>query len=191
MMPSSHLRTLCAAALCCAAPCVALGAEALCIEPWQTVPSILLAAAAAPTDLLQSFKGQHGELPGDVTYSALQANAADGKVELTGQVDVHMGQREIQAEHATYDRATNSIDVNGAVHYRDPVVLVQGDVGHYSDAGGQFSHAQLQFLQAESCDAVQGFLMSPAVSAGAFRDLLLRSQAPHEAAESESRRRVG
>jgi predicted signal transduction protein with EAL and GGDEF domain/FixJ family two-component response regulator len=68
-------------------------------------------------------------------------------------------------------------------------------LGHSLDlkivAEGVTTHAQLQFLQAESCDAVQGFLMSPAVSAGAFRDLLLRSQAPHEAAESESRRRVG
>jgi predicted signal transduction protein with EAL and GGDEF domain/FixJ family two-component response regulator len=68
-------------------------------------------------------------------------------------------------------------------------------LGHSLDlkivAEGVTTHAQLQFLQAESCDAVQGFLMSPAVSAGAFRDLLLRSQVPHEAAESESRRRVG
>ena len=147
MMPSPHLRTLCGAALCFAAPCIALGAEALCIEPWQTMPPILLAAAAAPGDLLQSLKGQSGQLPGDVTYSALRANAADGKLELTGQVDVHMGQREIQAEHATYDRSTNSIDANGSVHYRDPVVLIAGDTGHYGNEGGQFSHAQLQFLQ--------------------------------------------
>ncbi len=68
-------------------------------------------------------------------------------------------------------------------------------LGHSLDlkivAEGVTTHAQLQFLQAESCDAVQGFLMSPAVPAGAFRDLLLRSRAPLEAGESESRRRTG
>jgi LPS-assembly protein len=147
MMPSPHLRTLCGAALCFAAPCVALGAEALCIEPWQTIAPIWLAAAAAPTDLLQSLKGQHGELPGEVTYSALRANGADGKLELTGQVDVHMGQREIQAEHATYNSDSNSIDVSGSVRYRDPIVLVAGDAGHYGEEGGLFSHARLDFLQ--------------------------------------------
>jgi len=161
MMPSPHLRTLCGAALCFAAPCIALGAEALCIEPWQTMPPILLAAAAAPGDLLQSLKGQSGQLPGDVTYSALRANAADGKLELTGQVDVHMGQREIQAEHATYDRAGNSIDVNGSVHYRDPVVLVAGDTGHYGGEGGQFSHAQLDFLQRPGHATADQIMLSP------------------------------
>jgi predicted signal transduction protein with EAL and GGDEF domain len=68
-------------------------------------------------------------------------------------------------------------------------------LGHSLDlkivAEGVTTHAQLQFLQAESCDAVQGFLMSPAVPAGAFRDLLRRSQVSIEADESESRRRTG
>jgi predicted signal transduction protein with EAL and GGDEF domain/FixJ family two-component response regulator len=68
-------------------------------------------------------------------------------------------------------------------------------LGHSLDlkivAEGVTTHAQLEFLQAESCDAVQGFLMSPAVPAATFRDLLLRSRAPHEAADSESRRRTG
>jgi predicted signal transduction protein with EAL and GGDEF domain/FixJ family two-component response regulator len=40
-------------------------------------------------------------------------------------------------------------------------------------AEGVSTQAQLQFLQAESCDAIQGFLMSPAVPASAFRDMCL------------------
>jgi EAL domain-containing protein (putative c-di-GMP-specific phosphodiesterase class I) len=52
-------------------------------------------------------------------------------------------------------------------------------LGHSLDlkivAEGVTSQAQLKFLQAEACDAVQGYLMSPAVPAGAFRDLWLRS----------------
>jgi predicted signal transduction protein with EAL and GGDEF domain/CheY-like chemotaxis protein len=55
-------------------------------------------------------------------------------------------------------------------------------LGHSLDlkivAEGVTTQAQLQFLLAESCDAIQGFLMSPGVPASAFRDLLL--QRPRE-----------
>jgi diguanylate cyclase (GGDEF)-like protein len=49
-------------------------------------------------------------------------------------------------------------------------------LGHSLDlkivAEGVETAAQLQFLQAESCDAIQGYLMSAAVPAAAFADLL-------------------
>jgi predicted signal transduction protein with EAL and GGDEF domain/FixJ family two-component response regulator len=65
-------------------------------------------------------------------------------------------------------------------------------LGHNLDlkmvAEGVTTQAQLQFLQDESCDAFQGFLMSPAVPANAFRDLLLRAGSGIEAGEWESRR---
>jgi predicted signal transduction protein with EAL and GGDEF domain/FixJ family two-component response regulator len=55
-------------------------------------------------------------------------------------------------------------------------------LGHSLDlkivAEGVTTQAQLKFLQAESCDAVQGYLMSPAVPASAFRDLWLRTSEP-------------
>lgn len=50
-------------------------------------------------------------------------------------------------------------------------------------AEGVETFAQLQFLQAEACDAVQGFLMSAAVPASSFAELLrlpLPSLAAHE-----------
>jgi diguanylate cyclase (GGDEF)-like protein len=43
-------------------------------------------------------------------------------------------------------------------------------------AEGVTTQTQLKFLQAEGCDAIQGFLMSPAIAAGAFVELL--RQAP-------------
>jgi predicted signal transduction protein with EAL and GGDEF domain/FixJ family two-component response regulator len=65
-------------------------------------------------------------------------------------------------------------------------------LGHSLDlkivAEGVTTQAQLQFLQAESCDAIQGFLMSPAVPAGAFRDLLQRPRVPVADRESALRR---
>ena len=39
-------------------------------------------------------------------------------------------------------------------------------------AEGVTTAAQLKFLQAEGCDAIQGFLMSPAIAADAFAELL-------------------
>jgi predicted signal transduction protein with EAL and GGDEF domain/FixJ family two-component response regulator len=49
-------------------------------------------------------------------------------------------------------------------------------LGHSLDlkivAEGVTTAAQLQFLRSEACDAIQGFLMSPAVPASAFRELI-------------------
>jgi predicted signal transduction protein with EAL and GGDEF domain/FixJ family two-component response regulator len=67
-------------------------------------------------------------------------------------------------------------------------------LGHSLDlkivAEGVTTQTQLQFLQAESCDAIQGFLMSPAVPANAFRDMLGRRSVLLEAPQSQSRRRA-
>jgi predicted signal transduction protein with EAL and GGDEF domain len=65
-------------------------------------------------------------------------------------------------------------------------------LGHSLDlkivAEGVTTQDQLRFLQAESCDAIQGFLMSPAVPAAAFRELLQPSRAVAEGGARESRR---
>jgi predicted signal transduction protein with EAL and GGDEF domain/CheY-like chemotaxis protein len=65
-------------------------------------------------------------------------------------------------------------------------------LGHSLDlkivAEGVTTQDQLRFLQAETCDAIQGFLMSPAVPAAAFRDLLQRTRVVAEGGERESRR---
>jgi predicted signal transduction protein with EAL and GGDEF domain/FixJ family two-component response regulator len=57
-------------------------------------------------------------------------------------------------------------------------------LGHSLDlrivAEGVSTQAQLQFLQGVECDAIQGFLMSPAIPASAFRDLLARPDAAGE-----------
>jgi predicted signal transduction protein with EAL and GGDEF domain len=55
-------------------------------------------------------------------------------------------------------------------------------LGHSLDlkivAEGVATQTQLQFLQAESCDAIQGFLMSPAVPADTFRGLIINGLRP-------------
>jgi len=163
MMSFPHLRALCGAALCCAAPCLVRAADTLCIEPWQSSPATLLAAAAEPSNLLQQLKETDpSNSAGDITYSALEADATpDGQLELSGQVDVHLGTRQMQADRATYDRNNKSLNVNGAVRYRDPIVLIQGDTGHYGNDGALFSHAQFEFLQQPGHATAEQIAVSP------------------------------
>jgi predicted signal transduction protein with EAL and GGDEF domain/FixJ family two-component response regulator len=67
-------------------------------------------------------------------------------------------------------------------------------LGHSLDlsivAEGVSTQEQLQFLQAESCDAIQGYLMSPAIPSNAFRDMLQRPRASVEAREVQLVRRA-
>ena len=161
MISSSHLRALWGAALCCALPLTVQAADGPCIEPWQTAPVLL--AAAAPGNSVQSLLGtDRGGLTGDITSSSDQLTAgADGTTELSGHVDVHMGDREIQSDHLTYDRNADNLTATGAVRYRDPVVLLQGDSGHYSEQGAQFSHGQFELLKQPGHGSADQISMSP------------------------------
>src|ERR1039458_810638 len=86
---------------------------------------------------------------------------ADGQTELKGNVDVHVGEREIQADQLIYDRNNNSLNVSGQVRFHDPTVLVQGDTGRYSDDGALFNHAQFQLLQQSGHGSASQIAMSP------------------------------
>jgi predicted signal transduction protein with EAL and GGDEF domain/FixJ family two-component response regulator len=65
-------------------------------------------------------------------------------------------------------------------------------LGHSLDlkivAEGVTTQAQLRFLQAESCDAIQGYLMSPAVPAAKFRELLQRAPTSFADRQLQARR---
>lgn len=67
-------------------------------------------------------------------------------------------------------------------------------LGHNLDlkivAEGVTTQAQLRFLRAESCDAIQGFLMSPAVSAASFRNMLQQTPASLEDTSLQPNRRA-
>jgi LPS-assembly protein len=148
MSSSPLLRALWGAALCCALPLATRAAEPLCLEPWQSAPMLLAAASAAAAANPAAGSFQRHALRSDITYSADEASStADGMTELSGHVDVHMGDREIQADRLDYDRNANNLTATGAVRYRDPVVLLQGDTGHYNDLGADFSHGQFELLQ--------------------------------------------
>jgi hypothetical protein len=98
----------------------------------------------------------------DITSSSDQlTTTADGQTELTGNVDVHLGEREIQADKLIYDRNNNSLNVSGQVRFHDPTVLVQGDTGRYGDDGALFNHAQFQLLQQSGHGSADQISMTP------------------------------
>ncbi|HEX4050027.1 MAG TPA: LPS assembly protein LptD [Steroidobacteraceae bacterium] len=148
--------------------------EAGCFSQSDAAAPVLLAQAlpapgsrrAPRSGPLQRLRGNRALLPqGPIVYpySADHASADNkkGLVTLSGHVDVRMQDREIQADRITYDRNTNDFNIRGNVHFRDSMVQLQGDSGHYGDAGGQFSHAQFQFLGRPGRGSAQDMTLSP------------------------------
>src|ERR1700694_410162 len=160
MIAPPHLRALLGAALCCgpvlasraadaqANPAVAQSA-APCGVSWDNAAPPLLAAASPAGNGRSALKNTGAAALGtDITSSSDQlTTTAAGKTERTGNADVHVGEREIQADQLIYDRNNNSLNVSGRVRFHDPTVLVQGDTGRYGDDGALFNHAQFQLLQ--------------------------------------------
>lgn len=163
----SYSRLWCAlwGAVCCALPFATRAAEPACIEPWQQAPALM--AAASPVLGQTGVTGnapatKRRPLDGDITYSADEgSSSADGMTELSGDVDVHMGDRQIQADRLDYDRNRNDITATGAVRYRDPVVLLQGDTGHYNDQGAQFSHGRFELIKQPGHGTADQISMTP------------------------------
>jgi LPS-assembly protein len=138
-----------------------------CLFSASFAPDTLLAANAPPTratgkSVQQIKRPSSFHITGPITTSSdrLQSGA-NGIVNLTGNVDVRMGDRELQADQMTYDQRNNSMTVNGQVHYLDPNVRVQGTSGHYGDEGAQFSDAQFQFLKLPGRGSAADISMDP------------------------------
>ena len=176
MLPP-HLRALLGAALCCAPVLAAKAADAQanpavaaiaqsaapCGVSWDIGAAPLLAAASPAGNERIGIKNAAATALGtDITTSSDQlTTTADGQTELNGNVDVHVGEREIQADKLIYDRNNNSLNVSGQVRFHDPTVLVQGDTGRYSDDGALFNHAQFQLLQQSGHGSADQISMSP------------------------------
>ena len=72
----------------------------------------------------------------------------DGNSELSGNVHVTQGARDLKATDATYDARTQSITARGEVRYEDPQLKLQGHEGSWNETGaGQFEQADFELLQ--------------------------------------------
>jgi LPS-assembly protein len=86
----------------------------------------------------------------------------DGTVDLQGNVVVRQGDREIHAQDAHYNRATNGFDVKGAVEFQDPLVKITGQNGRYAPSvGGDFNQADFSLRQRSARGSAHTVDLSP------------------------------
>lgn len=146
---------------------VVRAAEPPCSEPGngsatQWLAALPTAAAARANPLESALRRDPGAIGGDIiTRSDVLNGTEAGETELTGNVDVRFGAREIQADRLTYERDSNTFNVSGTVRYRDPLVRLEGDSGHYGIDGASFSHAQFEFLKQPGHGSAEQISMSP------------------------------
>ncbi len=80
-----------------------------------------------------------------------------------GNVIVRQGDREIHADQAHYDSASNTVQVQGAVEYDDPLVRLRGSNGSYSPTqGADVSRAQFEMRQRSARGSAQSIDWGPA-----------------------------
>jgi len=98
----------------------------------------------------------------DIT-SDLATLGADGKITLSGNVHVHQGDRDIQAEQVQYDSNNRSLRSDSHIDYQDPVLHVAGAGGSYSETGGaEFHGAQFDLRQRAARGTAQEMSLTPA-----------------------------
>ncbi len=73
--------------------------------------------------------------------------AANGDYELSGDVTIDIGGRQMRCDRLTYNALTQQLKLSGAVRYEDQALRVTGKAGSYGDAGAVFTDAQFELLQ--------------------------------------------
>ena len=73
--------------------------------------------------------------------------AANGDTELSGDVTVNIGGREMRCDRLSFNALTQELKLAGTVRYEDPALRVTADAGNYDSAGARFTHAQFALLQ--------------------------------------------
>jgi len=87
---------------------------------------------------------------------------ANGDATLQGNVAIQQGDRQVLAQDAHYDSASESVTVKGAVVYQDPIVRLQGSDGKYSPtAGASVSAAQFQMIERPARGAAENIDLTP------------------------------
>jgi len=86
----------------------------------------------------------------------------DGRATLKGNVIVQQGAREIRANEVQYDPKDQSLQTEGHIDYRDPLVHVTGAGGSYSAAGGaDFKSAEFALQQRAARGSAEDMKLTP------------------------------
>ena len=87
---------------------------------------------------------------------------ADGKVTLSGNVEVHQGERRIRADEVQYDSNDRSLQSDSHIDYQDPLVHVAGSSGSYSEsAGAEFRSAEFDLRQRAARGTAREMSLTP------------------------------
>jgi len=135
--------------------------------PPESSPLIPLPPALCPSDV-QSLQGPFARetkpdpsIPFDILTDSSSAGV-NGNVTLHGNVTIRQGDREVRAQDAQYDGASESVTVKGSVVYQDPIVRLQGSDGQYSPtAGASVRSAQFQLIERPARGTAQSIDLSP------------------------------
>ena len=145
-------------ALLALAPLAALADQA-CSSP--TVPSLLpqTPPASKAKPLGEKDIASSGNM--EVEADSSVADVDGKKATFTGNVIVHLGDRQIKADRIDVDSHKN-IKGQGGVDYTDPIVHILGAGGNYSPTGGaDFKSAQFQLLQRPARGTAETMNLTP------------------------------
>ncbi len=116
--------------------------ESLCIIPPLDSPLDSPPESQAPV-FSQETEGQ-------VKFRAREGRVnRDGKITVTGDVEVRMGERFVRTDQVEYDPETESFSISGDFQYREPGVSISGTEGRISGAGKNIVFAGSRFVLTE------------------------------------------
>ena len=105
-----------------------------CRVPVTTDPRLEELLKADPDDPHIDISSDSGDL------------ARSGDAELSGNVQIRMGQRLLTADEAKVNAEKRSIQVSGRTGYLDPTVRVTGEGGSFAGGNGEFRGAQFELV---------------------------------------------
>ncbi|MEE8108074.1 MAG: putative LPS assembly protein LptD, partial [Gammaproteobacteria bacterium] len=112
--------------------------ESLCIiPPLDSPPESQAPVFSQETDGQVKFRAREGRVN------------RDGKITVTGDVEVRMGERYVRTNQAEYDPETESFSISGDFQYREPGVSISGTEGRISGAGKNIVFAGSKFVLTE------------------------------------------
>ena len=135
MIARTHPRWLFKTVLLCAVATTFVLSAHAAEEPCLSTVAIGAAPVASPTD-------------GAIFWSSCRLSIdVNGNTDLSGDVRVNVGGREMHCDRLSYLALTQELKLSGSVRYEDAALRVTGDAGNYGSTGAQFSHAQFELLQ--------------------------------------------